>query len=335
LGLIGASIVFSLFGWTVLVVVPVVATVVLTCLLGRLSVLRRRDARWWWRWGAGMSIAWGGVLTTIGVLVTQYSTLRAQFLTPGPPPTPVQHWTLYLVALVALVAMLIGAGRQELRARAIAPAVAVAGVATTYWLRAITPDGQTWTYYGAKTLWAIATTVLWVVFLPLADYALGAASATGPAWRRRFAPVGAAAGGVAGLIVIGFLSNVANPLRAAANGWTQPSAAVMAEVTAAGNQRSPFVLWQWSDFGDERLGDFWAVLTWGSTPDGQVTAAFPPSLPGGLYGWGYAENGDFRQLCVLARGVPGLHVITATPSLVKQMRDSCPASGAHVLVVPR
>jgi hypothetical protein len=264
----------------------------------------------------------------LGILVTQYGKLRTQFLVPGPPPTPVQHWVLYLFALIA-VALLAGSpDRAALWRRAIPTAVVLMSLITIYWLRAITPDGQTWTYYGAKSLWAFTCCVLWIAFVPIALAAAGL-----PARHRLRASADAAqflAAGLAVILVIGLLTKVKDPLHEASHGWTQPSAAVVSEVASLGDQRKPFVLWGYSDPGDDRLGDFMAVLTWGSTAKGDALPL--PGFSQGFYEWGYEDDFTFPRLCLLARAVPELHIITRQPALHDQMRDSCPASGAHVFL---
>lgn len=320
-GLLGVATVFVLFAWTILAVVPVAATVVVTAALAR-RLIRGPG------WIVASVVSLGAVLLVLGVLITQYGKLRTQFLVPGPPPTPAQHWVLYLFALIA-VALLAGSpDREALWRRAVPTAVVAISLITVYWLRAITPDGQTWTYYGAKSLWALTCCVLWIAFLPIALAAAGA-----PARRPVRASADAMqflAAGLAVILVVGLLTKVKDPLHEASHGWTQPSAGVVTEVATLGDQRKPFVLWGFSDPGDDRLGDFIAELTWGSTEDGDALPL--PGFPQGFYEWGYEDDFTFPRLCLLARAVPELHIITKQPALRDQMRDSCPASGAHVLV---
>jgi hypothetical protein len=326
-GLLGVATVYVLFAWTILAVVPFAASVATLAVLALPSARVPRTPAWL----ASGVVAAAGVLIVLGVLVTQYHKLRTQFLTPGPPPTPLQHWVLYLLTLV-VVALLAGAANARAASRwAVILSAAVLGLVTVYWLREITPDGQTWTYYGAKSLWAISSALLWVGFVPVA-LAAGSQRVRTGAIALSAQTVQYVAAALAVVIVVGLLTKVADPVHKASHGWTQPSAAVITEVARQGNLRRPFVLWRWSDPGDDRLGDFAAELTWGSNQAGAPLSL--PGYPQGFFQWGYEDNFQLHSLCLLARAVPELNIITKDPKLRGELADSCPANGSHVLLTP-
>jgi hypothetical protein len=334
-GLMTPAMGIAIFGWTILVVIPAVVALALAVAL---TTQRRSWSTWPAQrdaWLVSVAVVAVGVIATAGILVSHYHTLRQQFLTPGPEPTPAKHWVLYLLLLIAVFLLVTSPGPEEVRSRALVVVVALASVGTVYYLRSITPDGQTWTYYAAKALWACGASLLWLLFVPLALHSASATRPAAPRWRAAQQTVAYAAAATALLIVVGFLTKVQDPVHEASSGWTQPSASVVTEVASLANSgTSPFLLWNWSDFGDDRLGDFWAYTDWGSRPQ-DVTPQRLAALPGGFYGWGYSDTGDPRQLCLLARAFPDLRVVTTQATLAAQLRNTCPASGMHFFVIPK
>jgi hypothetical protein len=329
--LLGSVTPFMLFAWSPLAMVPA-ALVVLVAFVGLQR--RRRDSddptrgAPGWAWVAAAIVSFGAVLATLGIVVVEWSLLVAQFSVSG-AIWPPQTRYLYLLGFVAAGVILGTRNRLRRRQLLVPLTVAVAGGIMVAWLMSLPASGVT-PYYGIKSLWLLASCLVWVGFVPallaVADMPRAVGGATWP----EVARVGQAAAwsGVT-LIVLGFSTTLVDPLPAARAGWSQPSASVVAETVAAADSYHRFVFWQWSDSGDDRLGNFWSALAWDSGPSGN-TIAYAPDLPDGLSSWAYHESGAISQLCSVARAVPHIAIITTSPNLSTELDAACPHTGARV-----
>jgi hypothetical protein len=334
LAVLGLATIVTLFSWSILAIAPGALVVFVAVLALRQSTRERSPWRASWPWiGAGI-VGMGGLLVTIGVVVSQRDRLRAQFVVPGAIITP-QTRLIDILGLLALGLALTGRDRVRWLQMGASLVVVIAGVITLRWLISLPQSGTAWTYYAVKTLWLTVSALIWLGFAPvlLAIIARSTAS-SGRRWRTEtVSVVGAASWSGVVLIIIGFGTTATDPLPMARAGWDQPSAAVVAEVVAAANTYPRFVLWQWADIGNERLGNFWASLAWDSTPDGTLIP-YPPGLPGGLELWAYFETGSMSQLCTVVKAVPDITVITANSHLPSQLQPVCPRAVAKIVVVP-
>ena len=332
--LLGCTTILTLFGWTVLAVVPgsLILLTAAILLWSRRRVIRAaRSQPNFWQWPVAAAVSCGSVAITLGIAVTQQSTFRAQFDELGAITGP-QTRILLLLGLVAFGTLIVTRGRL-LKLQLLVPlVVALIGAGTVEWMISITANGTTWSYYATKTLWLISSCLIWVGFVPLLhftsnevdEHRRGTASQIG--WF-----LGSSALSLAILVIIGFGTSVADPLPLALSGWFQPSAAVVTETVAAANTRQPFVLWNWSDPPDDRLGDFWAALAWNSTPAGDPIA-LRPALPGGLDYWAYYDTGNLSQLCPVIRSVPDLVIETRDVNLATQVRAACRREPVRIVV---
>ena len=266
--------------------------------------------------------------------MSQEHRLAAHFIVPGAITTP-QIRVIYLAGLIALgLALTFRSGARWLQMVATL-AVVIVGAITLRWLISLPPTGYSWTYYAIKTLWLIVSALVWVGFAPaLITVVASNTRITYRQWRPHLVNVAVAASwsGVA-LLVIGFTTTAVDPLPSARAGWDQPSAEVVTEVASAADKYNKFILWQWTDIGNDRLGNFWASLTWDSTSSGTVVP-YPPGLPGGLELWAYYETGSLPQLCVVLKAIPDITVITANSQLNTQLSSVCPDRQAQVVVSP-
>lgn len=330
--LLGPALVLTLMGWTVLAVAPLMATLTVTAAL--VLTHDRRSAVWGNKlgWGVAGAITLGCVLVTVVAVLTQYASLKSQFLVPGPPPTPIEHWAIYILALVALGGL---AGARSIRQAvpwAAALAVAVGTIVVVQWQRSLTPSGDDWTYYAAKTLWALTICLVWVPFAPIV-MATGRPIGNVPhrALRLGGALAQSSALTLAVVMAFGFTTTVPDPLHLIGKGWLQPSTAVLNQAVKSGDQGHPFVLWNWKYTGDDRLGNFLAAAILGSSAKG--VSGSPQAAA--VYSWAYTDVGQPRQLCALARSVKGLYVVTADRALQGQMRKVCPQSGLHFVLTEK
>jgi hypothetical protein len=113
------------------------------------------------------------------------------------------------------------------------------------------------------------------------------------------------------------------------NGWEAPSAAEIDEVRTWGNGGRPFVMWGWDSTINDRLGDFWAALTW-AAPVRLID--FPYGVPNGPVDWAYADVGKLSQLCELVVAYPGLRVITRDVNLSARLGAHCAQGHPDVIV---
>jgi hypothetical protein len=335
--LLGPAVVLTLFSWTILAVAPAAVTLWVTVLLA----LRGRH-----RFAAGsqrrtVPLAWVGALLVTGgcllasalVVVIHLTQLRTTFKDTGAITAPEAH-LVYLLGLLAAGGAL-GARRRLDRLQLMVPAVAAAaGGASLVWLMGLSPDHKSWTYYGEKQLWLLASCLVWVLFIPIVRSAAGDA-ATG--WRWGFRPLGAVlqavAWSLAVLIGVGETTTLPGPVTLAGHGWNQPSAAVIADMETAADQGRPVILWGWSDPGNQRLANFWSALAWGYSRTEAITP-YAPALPGGIVYWAYVEQDTPADLCAAAKSIPGLVVVSHAKDLAGQLRKSCPKSRATVVLSP-
>jgi hypothetical protein len=320
--LLGAATMLTVFGWTVLAAVPIAATVAVSLIL--LHRWLRSRAPFRTRQGLGWALAsllpLGAVLITIGIVVTQSATLKATFLLPG-AVTPPQPRVLPLLGVLAVAMLLLARTTADRQRLLIVAAVAVLGFITVYALRAIAPGPLVWTYYSAKALWLIASSLVWVAFLPV----LRLPQPAPDRWAQLRGAAGAGAICLALLVGLGFTTTIPDPLPQARKGWNQPTAPAIDRTVRAGNVPGPFVLWDWSDPGNDRLANFWAGDVWG------IDARGVPTQPD-VVSWAYTETGQVADLCTMAKQAPGLRIITRSANLSGALASTCPGSGAHIIL---
>jgi hypothetical protein len=320
--LLGPATMLSVFGWTVIAAVPVAATVVVSLILlhrwrGNRAPLRTRQGL---GWALASLLPVGAVVITIGIVVTQADTLKAAFLLPGTVTSP-QPRVLPLLAVLAVALLLLARTTADRQRLAVVAAVAVGGFATIYALRAISPGPLIWTYYSAKALWLIVSSVVWVAFLPVVRL-----PQPGPGrWAQLRGAVAAGGLSLALLFGLGFTTIIPDPLPAVKKGWNQPTAAAIDRTVRAGKVPGPFLLWDWSDPGNDRLANFWAGDVWGMDTSGAVRQ--PDVLS-----WAYTETGQLTDLCAMAKLAPGLRIITRSPALSGALAHTCPRNRARVIL---
>lgn len=333
--LVAIATVVILFSWSVVAVIPAVLDIIMIIV----GWHRQRYGAWAWR----VSFAFGGAMVVLLIVIgiSQESRLRAAMAGTGAivPPNSL------VGPILCLVAIALWAHARNRTARLQFGAVAVCAVITEVIIWGIGTLGSPphGVYYSMKTLWVLASAVLWLAFVPAFSYA-------SPGEQRAEQLKGLVKGSAWVAVVtmlVSMTTSADDPLTLARAGWFEPSAPVVAEVAAAGNKYKHFVFWDWAqNSADDRLANFWADLVWGTISKGWTvpylaSVAYRPYLPGGLYLWAYSEDSDqlpvsqgMVQLCAVVRSVPGIVVITRTAQVKKELKTYCTGQGAAVVIAP-
>lgn len=341
--LLALAAVFTLFSWSVVVVIPASLDIVMI-----VFALRRWHASCshiGWTWIVSYLAGGAVVVLLVGIGISQEGQLRSAMAGTGAIVPPDIAIGIAICILAVLFAVLVREPQRRWQLGSLALASIL--VAIVIWgIRSLgrPPHG---TYYSMKTMWVSASSLLWLAFLP----ALMLLSATrrwsgGRSVATAFVEaIGGASWSVLVIVLIGTATSVSGPLALARAGWSQPDASVVTEVAHAGNRYRSFVLWQWdADSANDRLGNFWADLVWGTKSKSsavpyQPPVAYPPGLPGGLYLWAYSDDADqlvgsqgAAELCSVVRSVPGVVVLTRDRYLHDELRRYCPVTGTRVVV---
>ena len=235
---------------------------------------------------------------------------------------------MIVVLLLVAVSVALASRASVISLQMIVPiAAGIAGGLVVLWLVGLSGPGITWTYYALKTNWLVSGSLLWVLFVPIVLWAESESAIASV--RDRFG-VGAVSMSIAVLMLSGSATSAQAPVVAAARGWTQPSADVVERAVDGADVDSPFIFWDWSDPGNDRLGNFWGALAWGSDAAGDFLEL--PGVPGGVRLWAYMEMGETHELCELILGAPGIVVYTRNGDLEGELAASCSAGDMTVLV---
>jgi hypothetical protein len=319
---------------------PVIALLVppLVVLLAvRGSLARPRPTLWW------PALVGAGVLAAAPYVV--FFAKRAQFrswlVAPGTVVGP-SPWFFLVLILVAVG--LAATGRHWSRtAMAVPLTVLLVGAVVIWRLATLGPGPMTLTYYTTKTLWLVESFAVWDLFVPVVAATIASEATARARWRASSAAV---VGSAALLAAIGLVTPLTNPARSAWNGWNQPRAAGIAALERVADAGAPFVFWHWTDGGsqvadgkridrnlNDRILNFWsAALLDHQSP---VASHDPALLPGGMITWAVNAYGKMDQLCVLAKAVPGLVVVTQDRSLPRDFRAECAGPSPTFQVGPR
>ncbi len=345
LAIVGISTIVLLFVWSVVAIVP--AMLELAMLVYALRKASRPEARGL-VWHAACAIGVLCLITLAAVGVSQEGRLQSAMSGTGAIIPP--RVALGVVVEMVAVTFWLGTSGRVNRWRFGSVAIAGGAVASIIWgihSLGVPPDGV---YYSMKTLWVAASSFLWLCFLPLVYFASTGAQA--PSLHRRgsvpaaLLEVAKASSLLAVVYGVVAMSTTAdNLLTMGRTGWFQPSAPVVAEVASAADHYREFVLWDWAaNSADDRLGNFWADVAWGTSMTGPGVPylspkVYPPGLPGGLYLWAYSQDNDqpsssagLAPLCTVVHSVPGIVIVTRLTNLPVLVRRACGPSEARVVI---
>lgn len=326
--------------WTVLAVVPLALLglgAAITAVRLLVPALRRRQPAVTRRGAIGCWVVVGLAVLELGVLAAVVSAYRRTLVTQLSMPGGAQETNALLVLALGLGALAVGIAsrRPDLRWRTLVPVlVSLVGLVVVHWLRGLPAGPPTWSYYALKTNWLMSAVLVWVPFVPLALWARHAGSSPGadPGTRLGRLRTGAAAvtGAGAVLILVGSLTTAPAPLVRAVRGWDQPTSDAVELALDAADEGEPYVLWRWSDPANDRLGNFWAALAWGTDAAGHWTGL--PGFPAGPAQWAYESGTETVDLCDIGEASPGLIVHTRDEALAAEVDEACPSAGMRVVV---
>lgn len=326
LALIAVATLLAFVSWTILVIVP--ASLLLVTSVWAIAGLVR------WRRGRGAALgrayfllSWAviacALLTLAGlaaVFVYIWPRLVSALVLTGSSRTPYEFMLLVL-GLGGLGTALIASRSSTRRQMFVPVTVSVAGAIVLFWLVHLSGTGVTWTYYALKSNWLFSATLFWVPFVPIVLWFGREREPADPRSRGKLSStVAAACVAMASLLLIGSATTAPGVLISASNGWTQPSAGVVGRAIRGEDAGEKFVFWEWSDAGDDRLGNFWSALN-----------TELPGVSGGYTYWAYMYTGKTSELCTLVTGAPGISIYTRSQSLSSDLHNSCPAAEARVV----
>ena len=328
----GALVLFV--SWPILAIIPI-ALATFVAFVDCTRLIRERSAievkpRSLVRW-LPHSLPMLSALAICVVTLQNLSKLKASFSLSG-STTPPNIWALPIIALISVSLALISSKTHRTFMLAVVWTIVV-GTGVVLWLMHVPGGWQDlrWSYYSHKTLWLLVSSLIWVPFVPL----IYIADRVIVAGREDRHVRNAISLGLAALAVIAGMSittTAAEPLSKAAAGWQQPTAEVMSRVLTVADDNRAFVLWDVSDQGDDRLGNFWAAFTWTTTPTG-LYQADPAMLPGGFAYWAYFYTEQIQDLCKVVNAYPEITVVTGTSGTLAQLNRSCGAGPYQVEVV--
>ncbi|MHC5795178.1 hypothetical protein ACVXZ4_03390 [Lacisediminihabitans sp. FW035] len=284
--------------------------------------------------GAAQVLAWVGIVT-VPTFLAQGDALEI----PGHGfPSSWPAIPVLLVALVALAAMV-----RKRTALPVLPggiAITCAAIAATGMLIYLDHgQGDPWTaYYPTKLAWILS------VFLLIVALSLGLAVFAVRGSRRRIVLAGISTVTVAVLLACAAIpldglseTVVRQPMTRILSGsiWHTGDRAVE-KILRLSDPRAAGILWQSGD-PDEAMIDFWVLVTRGGDLVGDPELRAIAFVAYREYrATGTFDDSDIAPLCsILERMKPTPTVQTVNPELESQLRDSCPAVSARVLVDSR
>lgn len=333
---LGVTVPLAFVCWTMIAVVP--AAILTSAILAATNDSLKSRAHWFnsrsdapielmcvgWR----LAIAAGatGLISIVCVVALHLPKLEERFILSGSSKIP--YSMMIVVLLLVAVSVAFASRASVISLQMIVPiAAGIAGGVVVLWLVGLPGPGITWTYYALKTNWLVSGSLVWVLFVPIV---LWAESESFPASVRDRSGVGAISVSIAVLMLSGSATTAQAPVVAAARGWVQPSADVVQRAVDGADSDDPFIFWDWSDHGNDRLGNFWGALAWGSDAGGDFLDM--PGIPGGVRAWAYMEMGETHELCELILEAPGMVVYTRNSDLQGELAASCSAGDMTVLL---
>ena len=335
--LLGVGTVLTMFSWTMLVIVPGAASLIVALVYLRRVFVHRNELRAYlrdrWVWVLGAAFSFGLIVILAIATVVQRRILETQLSYPGAIVAPSED-LLFIFGLVALGFLCISPTSLRKIRLVIPIACAVFGTIAVHWINTLAHNrGPAWTYYAAKTEWLVVASILWVAFVPVAIYASRIRGTTRKdSWQPVLGTIQALVFSTIIYLLLAATTPLTSPLPIAFGGWTQPAAKEVSIVQQIGNMKAPFAVWNYLNAADDRLGDFWAGLIWDTTGTGVRKQGHPVGPYSSFIEWAYFEQDTTPSICDVAKSSPGVIIVTSDASLKGAMEQSCPSSKARIIV---
>ena len=334
--LLGVGTGITSFSWTMLAIVPAAASLVVVAVYVQKAFAHRGSLpsylRSHWIWALGAAFSCGLIAFLVCAMFVQRHVLETTLAQAG-AIIPVSKSLLVVIGL-ASVGFLCVARIRTNRVRLLIPiACAGCGMLAVVWINSLAQHhGPDWIYYSVKTEWIIASSTIWVAFVPIA---LHASKDGGPEGSSSWQPVMNTTQALAFSTVIYVLlmttTVLTSPLPIAFRGWSQPTASEVSVVQRVGNMKAPFVVWNYLNSGEDRLGNFWAGSIWDTTKTG-----LRKNVALGQYSsfieWAYFAQDTIPSICVVATSTPRVIIVTSDASLQREMDAACPSNGSRIIV---
>lgn len=326
LTLMAVATILTFVSWTLLVIVPG-SLLLVTSATALIALVHSPSRRKGTQGRARLLLSWGVIacaLATLAVLtavvVSAWPRLVSTFVLTGSTSTPYEFMLVVLGS--AALGTALAVGRWSTRRQMLVPlTVSAAGAIVVFWLLHLSAATAVWSYYALKSNWLFSASLLWVPFAPIVLWIARDREPAGIRQREGLSnTLSAICFGTVSLLLIGSATTAPRVLLAASHGWNQPSAEVVGQAIRGADAGTGFVFWEWSDFGNDRLGNFWSAL------DTEL-----PGVPGGFANWSYTYTGKTSELCTLVAGAPGITIYTRSKSLSSDLHDSCPAVPARIV----
>ena len=332
--LLGVGTVLTMFSWTMLVIVPGTASLVVALVYLRQVLVHRKHLgnylRDRWVWVLGATFSFGLIVILAIATVVQRRVLETQLSYPGAIVPPSED-LLFIFGLVSLGFFCVSPTSLRKIRLVIPIACAVVGAIAVHWINTLAHNrGPAWTYYAAKTEWLVASSILWVAFVPIALYASKIRGTTrNDSWQPVVGTIQALAFSAIIYLLLTATTTLTSPIPIAFRGWTQPAAKEVSIVQQIGNMKAPFAVWNYLNAADDRLGDFWAGLIWDTTRTG-VRKQDPVGQYSSFIEWAYFEQDTTPSICDVAKSAPGVIIVTSDASLKSAMMQTCPSARATI-----
>lgn len=328
--LLTLSLFLVVSSWTLVVVVPASALLVgCGIAANRLRLAHRTE------WGKRASAVTGVTLLAsllclggvAGALFENRTNLVTVLSNHGGAEAP-NPWLYVWLGVATLIVVVLAPGRQQRFVRLIALLAYVCAGGVVLWVRARDPISGSWSYYAEKMLWLATCSFLWVPFTLVTDLVRKVNDWYSKSGARGLTVILVSVTGSA-VLLLGVSDQTVFPLPFAwaIDGSANPSPREVALVIREANIGGSFVLWDYYQYPDDQMGNFWSALMWDYAANG--TPHLWPKSHSSFEYWAYFEDGTLASLCKAVTNDP-LRVVTRNRNLLFNLRLSCPGYGRDI-----
>jgi hypothetical protein len=338
--LLGATVFILFFTWTLMAVVPSAGIAVLVVLhVFELLKTKRIVSMPKFHLRSPRNILY---LSLIPVVVIAYGVkknlalLELQLSANGAIIPPRHSLVVIIVGAIMLTALMI-VKTDFWRQLFAVVTIVVVGAGTSYLVTRLSTVPGSWNYYAQKSLWVLLAAFLWILFVPIELATSWIARRNSDRHSYLYHSGVLIQQVVPALLVLYGLNCVVGlawPVASAMHGWIYPTAKEVAVDVRAGKTSRPFVIWQFLDPNNDRLGNFWSALIWDTNTKGQTINFSRKSKDMSAVLWAYYNAPTSPVgLCGYALEAHPLAVYTANRALTGYVQKNCPEVGIAIHIV--